>query len=341
MRLRKTLETYRVPVGNVRNVVEHDIKRTVDMIRRDVPASPSLQILALGGEMRFAATKLLPDWKGDRIGRLPLAALERFALATLEQSADELVREHHLTYPEAETLGPTLLASVRLARAYRLRHLLLARTTLRDGLLEEMAVGGTWTRAFRNQIVRSATEIGRKFAFDEDHARRVAGFCDLLFTAMQEEHGLEPKYALLLEVAAILHNVGYYINGKSHHKHSMYLILNVDLFGLGADDLLKVALVARYHRRGTPRLTHEGYGTLDAEGRMTVSKLAAILRVADALARSDSPRMREIVCTREPGQFVLTVPSAEDLSLSELVLKQKGSLFEDVYGMQPVLRSAG
>ena len=338
VRLRKTLETYRVPAADVRQIIEHDIRRIVDQMRRDVPGDESIQILALGGEIRFAASRLLPDWKEGAIGKLSVASLERLTQETLESTVEEVVRDYNLTFPEAETLGPTLLACVLLTRAYRKRHVLIARTTLRSGLLMEMAVGGAWTESFRRQILRSAIEIGRKFEFNEEHARRVAALAGILFRELQEDHGLEPKYALLLEVAALLHNVGHFINSKSHHKHSMYLIRNVDLFGLGEEDLLRVALVARYHRRATPRTTHEFYGTLDADGRVTVAKLSAILRVADALARSESSRTPEIVCRRENGRFEISLPSVEDLSLEELALKQKGSMFQDVYGMQVVLR---
>ena len=161
--------------------------------------------------------------------------------------------------------------------------MLVSTGTLRDGLMWEMATREAWSDEFRKHIIRSALEIGRKYQFDEPHASHVAALSKLLFDALRKEHQLPPRFETLLTVAALLHDIGLFVSNRSHHKHSMYLILNSDLFGLSARDLQLVALVARYHRRALPRTTHEGYTTLDRETRVAVSKLAAILRVADAL----------------------------------------------------------
>ena len=97
-------------------------------------------------------------------------------------SVDKLVKTHHLSFPDAETLGAGT-AGVRDARQggqarSRLRH---ATSILRDGLLQEMAHRGQWNEAFVNQIIRSAVELGRKFDFDEAHSMQVAHLCRQLF----------------------------------------------------------------------------------------------------------------------------------------------------------------
>jgi exopolyphosphatase/guanosine-5'-triphosphate,3'-diphosphate pyrophosphatase len=149
-----------------------------------------------------------------------------------------------------------------------------------------------------------------------------------------------PHDANLLRTAALLHDIGAYVNNASHHKHSMYLIQNSELFGLALPDAQLVALVARYHRRAPPRTTHPEYGILDLGRRAAVAQLAAILRVADALDRSHLQQVQRLEITRQGRQFILTVPEAEDLTLERAALKEKGGLFESVYGLQVVLRTA-
>ena len=69
-----------------------------------------------------------------------------------------------------------------------------------------------------------------------------------------------------------------------------------------------------------------------------VSKLAAILRVADALDQSHSQRLKDIQCNSKNGAFEISVPRASDLSLEQMSLSQKGTLFEEVYGLEVRLR---
>lgn len=338
LRLRETLEAYRTPTVTVRRIMESQIRRTVEQMLQHVPSEEGIEMIALGGDVRFAASQLLRDWNPNRLGKLSVAALERFTDKMLGLSEDRLVQKHHLTFPDAETLGPALLAYTHLARAYKLSHIYITKFNLRDGLLKEMSARQAWNEDFSNQIIRSALPLGRKFEFDEPHARHVANLSKILFRALKDEHQLDTRYELILYVAALLHEIGLYVSNRAYHKHSMYLIHNSELFGLGEKDVLLVALVARYHRRSSPQPTHEGYSTLDRDRRIAVAKMAALLRVADALDDSHSQRIQEVECGREDGRFVVSVPQVDDLSLEQLALHQNGSLFEEIFGMPVLLR---
>ncbi len=166
-----------------------------------------------------------------------------------------------------------------------------------------------WTAEFRNQIIRSAINLGRKFSFDEKHARHVAMLSRKLFADLQEEHQLDQRMELLLYLASLLYEIGLFINVRSNHKHAMYLIRNSELFGLSRRDLLLVSLVARYHRRSSPQPEHEGYATLDRSDRVAVAKLAAILRIAIALDETRAQRITNIRCnaTENDSSFPLRV----------------------------------
>jgi exopolyphosphatase/guanosine-5'-triphosphate,3'-diphosphate pyrophosphatase len=338
LRLRQTLESFGAPAGKLRAIMQNQIERTVDEVVAQLPDEVPRALIALGGDMRYAASQLLSKWNADRLGKLRLSLLEGFTDKILSMSVDKLVKTHHLPYPEAETLGPALLAYLMLARAARLDHVYISNVNLRDGLLQEMAHRGQWNEAFVNQIIRSAVELGRRFDFDEPHSMQVAQLCRQLFRALQDDHHLEPKYGVILYIAAVLHEIGLFIASASHHKHSLYIINNSEIFGLSRKDVRLVGLVARYHRRASPKPNHPGYALLDRESRVIVSKLAAILRVADALERSHSQRISDIRCKREPGRLVITVPKVDDLSLEQLALLQKGSLFEETFGMKVLLR---
>lgn len=340
LRLRETLQAFRAPTVKLRTIMESQIERTVEQILEHMPQDSSVEMIALGGDVRFAASQLLPRWAPDNLGKLRVSALETFANKILPLSVDKLVQKHHLSFTDAETLGPALLAYVMIARAMKLESIYITNVNLRDGLLKEMASRGVLTESFSKQIVRSAVDLGRKFNFDEPHCMHVAHLCRLLFRELQPEHGLEARYEMILYIAAVLHEIGLFVSAASHHKHTLYLINNSELFGLTKKDVRLVALVARYHRRASPKPTHQAYAMLDRESRVAVSKLAAILRVADSLERSHSQRINNIRCEREDGRLVISVPQVDDLSLEQLALKQKGALFEETFGLKVLLRQA-
>ena len=247
------------------------------------------------------------------LAKLPTKNLAEFTDKVLQLDENEIVKHFGASFIEAETLVPALLAYTMLARHFELPHVYVCETNLRDGLLHDMAVGGSWTAEFRNQSVRSAVSLGRKFGFDEMHSRNVAEISRKLFDQLQPDHQLDSRYEVILYLAALLHEIGMLINVRSNHKHALYVIRNSDLFGLSKNELLLVGLVARYYRRASPQSSHPEYGVMPREERVAVSKMASILRIAIALADTRSGRIREIECEREGKRLVINVPGVEDV----------------------------
>jgi exopolyphosphatase/guanosine-5'-triphosphate,3'-diphosphate pyrophosphatase len=131
-----------------------------------------------------------------------------------------------------------------------------------------------------------------------------------------------------------LHEVGGFVSNRSHHKHSEYLITNSEIFGLNRLETTLVAQIARYHRRSVPRSSHPTYMALPREQRVVVNKLAAMLRVADALIRGNLRRPHDVRFARRGDDFIVTLPGGSDLLLEEHALSAKGDLFEEIFGLK-------
>jgi exopolyphosphatase/guanosine-5'-triphosphate,3'-diphosphate pyrophosphatase len=339
LRLLQSLESLNSTTTRRRQLMEYQIARIIDRVSETVADEPNTRLIAIGGDIRFAARVILDHWDHDTLAEIPTNKLESLTNEVLRLNDDTLVKRYGVSYIEAGTIGPALLVYLLLARHFGVENVLVSDSNLRDGLVYEMAVRGSWTEAFRKQIIRSAISLGRKCDFDEEHAVHVADMASELFGQLKREHRLADRYEVLLHVAAILYQVGTFINTRSSHKHAMYIIRNSELFGLSRHDLLLVGLVARYHRRASPQPTHEGYATLDREGRVVVSKLAAILRVAIALDETHSGRVRQIRCVREAKRLIIETPGVDDVSIEQLGLRQNGMLFLEVFGIPVMLRA--
>ena len=133
---------------------------------------------------------------------------------------------------------------------------------------------------------RSTIELAERCNYDAAHAQHIARLALALFDQTRSFHGMTDREREWLEFAALLHDIGGLISYVRHHRHSYYLIKNGDLRGFQPDEIEVVALVARYHRRGTPKASHDEYASLPSSLRRTVRTLSSILRVAESLDRS-------------------------------------------------------
>ncbi|HYH85872.1 MAG TPA: hypothetical protein VEX60_10500, partial [Pyrinomonadaceae bacterium] len=126
-------------------------------------------------------------------------------------------------------------------------------------------------------------------------------------------------------------DAGYHIAHEEHHKHGLYLIKNSELTGFSEAERSVVANVARYHRGAPPKERHTDYAALGAQDRQTVSRLAAILRLADALDRSHDSRVRDLQLTRGEEGFSLMLDATLDCEREVTAAEQRRELFEQVF----------
>jgi exopolyphosphatase/guanosine-5'-triphosphate,3'-diphosphate pyrophosphatase len=208
LRLRQSLQGLRTSSAKIREIIELESQQALDDLLQYVPQSGGAQLLTLGGEMRFAARHLLADWTPDSLGIISVKKLAKLTDVVLGMSEEAIVRKYHLTLPEAETLAPALLITLQLAQILSLDEITVSVANLRDGLLREMGDQTIWTDDFRNQIIHSALELGRKYQFDEPHAKHVAELSKTLFAALREEHGLDARGELVLYLARLQRSEG-------------------------------------------------------------------------------------------------------------------------------------
>lgn len=341
LRLRNTLDRYDAPMEKTRSMMEAQITQTIKQLKADCGISNVDNFVAMGGDIRFAAKEINQQAVGEQLVKLKVKSLEAFTKTILSQTPDRLATKFHMSLPDAQTLGPALLAQLTFAKELNAKQFLVANVSLRDGLLQEMAEGRGWSESIQEQIVRSAIQTGRKFNFDEEHAIHVSRLGSSLFDQLQDLHGLPERSGKILQLAALLHDIGFFINSKSRHKHSLYLIRNSEFFGIDSNALELISLVARYHRGANPQPSHDGYSRMNRQQRVTVAKLAAILRIAKALDVSLGQRILDIECKIEGSRLEIKAADIADVSMERLELTSAAQLFEDIFGQRVVLTVAG
>jgi len=318
--------------------IEEQIRGVVDHLAMDYSQAEVDYHVAIGTEIQCTAPLIVKPKQGASF--IPLKQLEKFTETLAGMNANEMVRRLHLHYTGSEGMVPALQTNLALARRFADKVLVVPEGDFQKDLLMDLLANNPQTKTFQDEVLQAAREIGKKFKTDHKHAEHVAKFAQQIFHSLQDLHGLDAKHELLLRVAVILHEVGMFVSPREHHKHSLYIILNTEIFGLSAKDRTLVALLARYHRRYNPDSNHPHFADLTREERMTVFKLAAILRLADSLDRSHSQRIKAIQLKRERDSLFVETTGVEDTTVEQLAVNSKCDIFQQIYGYEPVLRQA-
>lgn len=324
-------------------LMRHFVNSTLDVIEQSCDLDTIRNFILVSGEARFAAEHIAENGReGARVRAMKRGDFLRFARRMSRIRPEEIARRHGLPFQDCEALGPAMITAAEMLKRTPARRVLSPAVTMRDGLILDLIAEetGRGLEEIERQAFASAEHIARRYQADERHARHVADLSWRLFDYLTKEHGLGRRERRLLRVAALLHDVGIFISNRSHHKHTEYIVAASDIFGVRADDRQVVACIGRYHRRSLPKPTHPLFMSLTRDQRATVSKLAAILRVADALDRSHSRKVADFAIELTAKEMTILARTREDLTLERLAMRVKGDMFEEVFGKRVLIQNA-
>ena len=343
IRMRQQLDLKRHSRDLQLSLLRRYIANVIEEIRVEMPLKRVTHMIAIGGDVRFAASQVLEKEQADGFRDIRREDFLAFCDQVERMDEEALVDRFRLSAVQAETLVPSLLIYRTLLEETASKQVVVSDASLRTGVLLDLAEPGGRLGAedFEAQVWASADAVGRKYRYDQAHGRHVAALSASLFDQLTDEHQMTRRERLLLEVAALLHDIGTYVNLRAHHKHSQYLLSASQIFGLSDDETAIVANIARYHRRGTPQQSHLSYIALDRQDRLIVNKLAAILRVANALDAEHQQKVRTVRLVKRDQAWVLEIEGTGDVTMEQMVATARIDMFVETFGRQVVVRQAG
>lgn len=190
------------------------------------------------------------------------------------------------------------------------------------------------TERSRDAGVAAAEAFARKHDPEFDHALQVCRNSLALFDATRDMHGLSDRDRVLIEAAALMHDTGYENRPWQHHKGSRDLILASKLKEFSVLELKTIACLARYHRKAPPDPSHKVYRDLDPASQSKVTRMAALLRIADGLDRSHVGSAESLRVERHGDRLRLFVKQRNSNPTDIWGGTRKKSLFEQVFGVQ-------
>jgi exopolyphosphatase / guanosine-5'-triphosphate,3'-diphosphate pyrophosphatase len=187
-------------------------------------------------------------------------------------------------------------------------------------------------------VRRAAVEnLARRFATDPPHVEHVARLSVELFDGLCEAglHELGDADRELLWAACLLHDVGMTVDYDDHHRHSHYLILHAGLPGFSPRELELVALIARYHRKGTPDASELGALERKDDGER-LRLLSGMVRLAEQLERGRDQAVGAVRVASRDGRVTVQALARDggDPSVAVWAARRATSLLADALGKE-------
>jgi exopolyphosphatase/guanosine-5'-triphosphate,3'-diphosphate pyrophosphatase len=341
-----------LPVGTVRLLETFGLDGAIGdaeagMVRRYT--ATLLQPVARGANgLGFAAitggnAEALAKIFGDNHPTAPsfeLAALEKGLPAIVSATVDERIAKLGIKRDRAEVIGIAALVFATAARQLGLARLVAPGVGVREGVLIELAETAREEQAkaegaHDKALLTAARSFANRVDHDTTHGEHVRLLARALFHQLRDVHGVPDSLGVLLEVAALLHDIGEVVDQRGHHKHSEYMIRWGRLPGLDESGREMVALMARCHRKDAARakaIINES--PLPKDVRSQLRKMTALLRVADSLDSEHRSRVEQVVCTRMGNAIVLDLVVRDGPSRDDPQLVRKADLLKDELGLE-------
>ncbi len=326
-------------LNDAKRYVSEFILNTKGALNTELNLKKVRQFIAIGGDPLVAAI-----FAGKPVSSF-LWAIDRekfdaFVEEIQNYSAEEIVARFKIAYSEALALPVSLLSYQMFLHLTPVEEILVPETSIRDGIIISQSaepLNKNVQKEFAPQILASALNLLHKYNGDTAHAQYVRLTALKIFDSLESELGLDEHDRMLLEIAALLHDVGTFIRSSDHHEHSKYIIEHSEIFGLNRDELTIVSQIAYWHRGNKSMQSDAKFLSLPREERLAILKLTAILRVADCLDRAHTQRINSFKISFTNDTMTITTDGTHQNILEKIAIVEKSDMFESVFGYKVIL----
>lgn len=304
-------------------------------IERDL-GDRKIQVCAgTGGNVEEIGRLRQKLFKGESDRFITLGELEKLIERLNRLSYEERMHKLKLRADRADVILPASVVLHLIASEAGVKQILIPNVGLKDGILLDIAddLSKSMGLRRREQVWESALHMGRKYQFNEKHARLTSKLAVRLFEQSKALHNLDDDNLLFLEIGALLHDIGHFINTVDHDKHGHYLLTANRLIGLSQREQNIVANLVRYHRKGSPSTDDENFKSLPQKDRLIVIKLSALLSLADALDISHMEHVTDATLQETGSVWRIKISGKKDHMLLNWALGKRKSQFKEVFGV--------
>jgi exopolyphosphatase / guanosine-5'-triphosphate,3'-diphosphate pyrophosphatase len=356
-------ETVSLPLGAVRltdEFLRHDpprkgelkrlhgfVAREVNRIAGRIVAAKVKYVIATSGTAAALAA-VASHLRKTRNHRavVSMAEMTRIAKRLARLPVDERRQIEGIGLRRAEIIIAGAIVYHELLDRCHLRAFRYSPLGLRDGLLGQMAAEYDRSTRSGKQIEserwESITRAVGHYRVEMKHALDVRNSAMFLFSALRGVHGLPPEFREWLSAAAMLYEVGDYVNRNGHHRHTYYIISNSEILGYTPQQRRIIAAIARYLGKSRPVAEEPPIKDIEPADRGNVQKAIVLLRLARALNLGRSRAVERVRVRHRAAEVHITlVPRRRaGVDLELWAIEKDAAYFREVFGRELSIAAA-
>ena len=337
VKLLEILRSFQSDSENAYRIINEYLKSFVKTVQ-SIPNIDSVEHFITCGQEIENIIKMSGKTLDHEFQTIPVKTITDLFEKIKTNTPEQIGRKYNLPEHDLASLLPSMGIYKMFFDIVKVSPIISVPVKLSEAILMEMFSNDDYkeiSRVFAESTVISAKNLGSRFLYDEDHAKQVEKLALILFDLLKPKHRLDKRYRLLLQLAAILHDIGKFIQLKNHSEHSANIIKGTELLGLNQRETEIVAAVSKYHSTKFLLSDDVNLQKMDQNDRLIIAKLLAILRLADALDRSHSSKVKDIKVQIKSRKLKLKILSDQRILLEKWSIETKSEFFEDVFGLKP------
>lgn len=344
LRIRETLSELENSTLNFSKVMKEFIDSSIYSIKPYIKEADIKNFIGLGGEISTICNACLNIKKNKDGFFIKRLELENLYLKLSNMTTSRIIDEYKIPRSTAELILPSIMIFATFLSMTKAEGVHAPMVSLRHGIVADIAdelVNTKRGKESYKDIISSVWYINEKYKSNKKHTSYVEQTALKIFDFTRKIHRLDDKERFHLRVSAILHDIGKYINLNKHDVNSYNIIASQDILGFSNSELGLIANVVKYHSEYTPNNRDESYKTMDNDMKIIISKLSAILKIAESLDISHKQKIEDIRVSITGREICFIINSKQDTTLEEWSFKGSCKFFEEVMGYKTIIKHKG
>ncbi len=336
VKLHDILEPVQEKIIDFHQVLEEYVNRMLERV--ELPREKtSIKNLVISSVELELISRLMKVEQKEGVYVIKADIIEKFYSEINTLTASMISSKYNITMNEAEMIFISLTIYLRILKLTNSRQIMCPKTELLDAVIRQLLspkMALLYEEHVRRSAINCAKTLAKKFYFSKNHIDLTYEYATLIFDKMRKIHGLNKRKRLLLELAIVLHESGYYANSKDPRRSTFDIIKSFDLYGLTDRDIILMANISNYNEFTQPSNLDPEYIKLSQKEKLAVSKMVAIFRISNAIDKSKKQKFKSVKVRLKSDKLTITASSDENVYLEKWAIDKCVPFFQEVFGVK-------